>query len=74
MEEDKQLICSLLLKALQATRGASDVMALEYSYDEIYYAEFVTVHFSNRFERIVIGVTGDSGTAMIRDIMKYLGC
>ena len=31
MDEDKQKICDLLLPALQATRGGSKVVALEYN-------------------------------------------
>lgn len=69
MHENKQLICDLLLKTLQATRGASDTVSIEY-FDE---SETVIVTFESGGKR-VINVAMDSGTSMIRDIMKGLGC
>ena len=71
MHEDKQKICDLLLPALQATRNLSDLASLKYErigdYDEI-----VTATFDNGYSKR-INVSMDSGTAMIRDIMKYVG-
>ena len=73
MDEDKQKICDLLLPAVQATRGGSDVTALEYIGSEISFLEYVDVRSQNGFVRR-IDVSGDSGCGMIRDIMKNLGC
>lgn len=73
MHEDKQKICDLLLKTLQATYDASDLVALEYGYVENWDKEIVTVRFAGGGIRR-INVSMDSGTAMIRDIMKNLGC
>ena len=69
MNEDKQLICDLLLEALQATRGAADLVSLVYDGG----TETVTTVFEGGGKRI-INVAMDSGTAMIYDIMKHLGC
>ena len=46
MHEDKQRICDLLLKTLQATYDASDLVALEYAYIESEDKEIVTARFS----------------------------
>ncbi|MGP1365916.1 MAG: hypothetical protein ACTTKW_01155 [Schwartzia sp. (in: firmicutes)] len=67
--EDKQKICDLLLKTLQATDNAHDLVALTYDVK----AESVTAKFESGGKR-VINVAMDSGTAMIRDIMRNLGC
>lgn len=67
--ESKQEICTLLLKTLQATDNASDLVSLQY--DPV--KEIATAVFASGGKR-VINVAMDSGTAMIRDIMKNLGC
>ena len=67
--EDKQNICNLLLITLQATRDAHDVVSIVYDNG----SEIVTVTFESGGYRKV-NVAMDSGTAMIRDIMKNLGC
>ena len=67
--ENKYKICNLLLEALQATDNAADLISLEYEGK----AETVTATFESGGKR-VINVAMDSGTAMIRDIMKNLGC
>ena len=67
--ENKQQILDLLLKTLQATRGAYDLTSLEYDAK----TEMVTATFASGGKR-VINVAMDSGTAMIRDVMKNLGC
>ena len=72
MKENKQSICDLLLITLQATHNASDLVSLEYFKDEKE-NETVIATFESGGKR-VINVTMDSGTAMIRDIMKNLGC
>ena len=66
--EDKKTICELLCKVLQKTRGAADLVSLEF--DEI--TEIVTVKFEGGERKI--NVAADSGTAMIRDIVNHLGC
>lgn len=67
--EDKQKICDLLLKTLQATDNAHDLVSLMYDAE----AEVVTALFESGGKR-VINVAMDSGTAMIRDVMRSLGC
>ena len=67
--EDKQKICDLLLITLQATRSAADALSISYDAED----ETVTVTFLTGGKRVV-NVAMDSGTAMIRDIMKNLGC
>ncbi len=66
--ENKQLICDLLLKALQATDNARDLILLEYDAN----TEHVIAIFMGG--RRIINVNMDSGTAMIRDIVNHLGC
>ena len=64
--EDKQNICDLLGKTLQATRNHHDLVALKYEIldnDK----ELVTIQWENGFQKV--NVSMDSGTAMIRDIM-----
>lgn len=65
--EDKNKICRLLLSALQETRGLYDLTALEY----IPESETVTAVFSHKYYKEV-NVEGDSGIAMIKDIVKRL--
>lgn len=68
--ENKQLICDLLLKALQATRKFSDLKSLTYrniSPDE----EIVEAGFSNGRVRVV-NVSMDSGIALIEDIIRQV--
>ena len=69
MEENKQEICNLLAATLQATSNASDLVALTYRDED----ETVEVLFASGGKRVV-NVAMDSGTAMIRDIMRGLGC
>ena len=64
--ENKQAICDELCKTLQITRAGGDLRMLVYSTGED--GEFVTAVF-DKVSRTV-NVTADSGTAMIRDIMK----
>lgn len=65
--ENKQEICSLLLPALQATRGLWDLWKLEYVAGQ----EVVKAWFLNGTVKVV-NVRLDSGVAMIRDIMRAL--
>ncbi len=66
--EDKEEICSLLCKALQKTRGASDLLSLEFDPE----SEIVTAIFAGGNRKI--NVAYDSGTSMIRDIVNHLRC
>ena len=63
--EDKQKICDLLLATLRETRSHGDMAAL--TYDKT--AETVTISWAPGGQRVV-NVACDSGTAMIRDIMR----
>lgn len=67
MHEDKQKICDLLLPALQATRNLDDLINLQY--DAEY--ELVQATFSSGFTKAA-NVAMDSGTSMIRDIIKQI--
>lgn len=69
MSENKQQILDLLLKACQATRGASDLVSLVYDKE----TEIVTATFASGGKRRT-NVACDSGTAMIRDVMNNIGC
>lgn len=65
--ENKQYICDLLLPALQATRHLEDLIDLEYDSSR----DTVTATFAIGSTRL-IDVTGDSGTAMIKDILEHI--
>lgn len=69
MEEDKQAICDALCEALKLTRNYRDIQQLEYCKDER--KEIVSVIFSD-YTFKDINVACDSGTALIRDVMKGL--
>lgn len=71
MTENKQEICNLLLKTLQATRHFSDLVKLSYSKNEIGGREYVVAFFANGAKKATY-VTADSGAAMIRDILKRI--
>lgn len=64
--EDKQKILDLLLPALQATRNLHDIISLKY--DEK--SEIIIACFEGGEK--LINVAMDSGTSMIRDIMKHI--
>ncbi len=64
--ENKQEICNLLCKALQATRNQYDLKAL--IYDEEH--EIVTVAYSEGGN--TVNVACDSGIAMMRDILNSM--
>ncbi|RNM30674.1 hypothetical protein EDX97_07800 [Absicoccus porci] len=68
-EEDKQLICTLLLPVLRRTRNLHDLEELEYKRkgdDEI-----VIATFNNGYQKHV-NVSLDSGTAMIVDVINHI--
>lgn len=68
MHEDKNKICQLLLKTLQATDNLWNLEGLNY-YPE---KEIVIAVFENGAKRI-INIAWDSGIAMIMDIIMNLG-
>lgn len=65
--ENKQEILDLLLPALQATRNLNDLKELIYDLK----SEHVIAVFDNN-SRKRINVAGDSGTAMIQDIINNI--
>lgn len=67
--EDKQKILDLLLPTLQATRENADLKELTYKAKNN--NEIVICKFESGFE-LFVNVTMDSGTAMIRDIMRAI--
>ena len=67
MKENKQEILDLLLPALQKTRNLYDLAALEY--DPV--KELVYAKFASGFQKIA-NVAMDSGTSMIRDVIKQI--
>ena len=67
MREDKQKILDLLLPALQATRNLYNLQDLEYSEER----DLVYAKFESGYQKVV-NVAMDSGTAMIRDIVKQI--
>ena len=67
--EDKAAITRALLPVLQMTRNQADLVALEYSRDGD--MEIVTATWDNGATKSC-GVTCDSGTALIRDVMRML--
>ncbi len=66
--EDKNLICIGLTLALRTTRMFDDLDYLEYDDD----SETVLAKFKNGGMRR-IGVEGDSGYAMIKDVVNRIG-
>ena len=65
--ENKQTICDLLVPVLQATRNLHDLISLEYNkFDEEVVATFQDGYTKTAY------VAMDSGTAMIKDIIKQI--
>lgn len=67
--ENKQEICNLLLKAIQATRGGEDITALDYVNDKEVGIETVTIHYKNGYSKTQ-DVTSDTGITLIREIVS----
>ena len=67
--ENKIEICNQLCKVLQLTRGAHDLVSLDFDQE----VEVVIAVFGSGNKK-GINVAMDSGTAMIRDIVNHLGC
>ena len=68
--EDKDLICKELAKLLKLTRNQSDLKALRYEILDNG-KEIVTVEWEGGCRKVV-GVSMDSGIAMVRDILRAL--
>lgn len=66
MEEDKQLILSSLCDTLQKTRKFDNLIKIDYIKREN--IEYAILYFPNGKKHI--NITGDSGYAMIQDILK----
>ena len=64
LEEDKQAICDKLLEALQLTSNLYDLIYLKYLPN----CEKVVAHFPSGEK--TVNVAMDSGTSMIRDIIR----
>lgn len=67
--EDKAAITRVLLPVLQMTRNHADLVALEYSCDSG--MEIVTATWEGGTSQSC-NVSYDSGTALIRDVMRML--
>lgn len=65
--EDKQLICDLLLPALQQTRNLHDLVSLQYDAEH----DFVKATFASGSSKYA-NVAMDSGTSMIKDIIRQI--
>ena len=68
--EDKKEICRALLPVLQMTRNLHDLIDLEYA-DVEGWGEYVVATFEGGYKKMA-NVTMDSGTSMIRDIIKQI--
>lgn len=67
MNENKQEICKALLSVLKMTRNLYDLESLEFSPD----TEIVTATFTSGYKKYA-NVCMDSGTSMIKDILKQI--
>ena len=67
IEEDAQAICDKLLEVLQITRNLDDLVELQYRPDQ----EIVVAGFANGRTKAA-NVAGDSGIAMIMDIIRQI--
>lgn len=70
MKENKDLICKMLCEVLRKTSNQQDLKALKYEILDNN-EEIVTAEWESGGKR-QINVSMDSGTAMIRDIMKNI--
>lgn len=70
MREDKQQICDLFLKALQATAHFSDLKDLVYA-PGADGQELVIATFDGGAHKFA-NVTADSGVAVLKDILKQM--
>lgn len=72
--EDKAKIVELLLPVLQQTRAGCDITELRYEDRGLRGAETVycMMEHGSRTDKLYIDVSADSGTALIRDILKSI--
>lgn len=72
--EDKARIIEMLLPVLQQTRAGADLTDLTYSKKEEDGAETVKVRFEHggMVSSVYVDVTGDSGIAMIKDVLRRI--
>ena len=66
-DENKQEICKALVPVLRMTRNLCDLVDLDYDPD----LELVTATFDTGSTKVA-NVACDSGTAMIRDIIRQI--
>ena len=66
--EDKQKILDAFCKVLQMTRSCSDLESITYRVPDKTGSEYAVLKFQNG-DRMV-NITGDSGTAMLKDVLK----
>ena len=66
--EDKQKILDAFCKVLQMTRSCSDLVDIIYSIPDESGLEYAILVFKHG-DRMV-NITGDSGTAMLKDVLK----
>ena len=69
MAENKNEIVQDLCRLLQKTRYGDDITGMEYSEER--YGEYVYVTYNNNCQRKV-DISGDSGIAIIKDILKNI--
>ena len=71
MKENAFILCQRLLKLVQATRAGADVVDIEYfSNNHTDYAHVDITWASGHTKRV--DVTGDSGIAMIKDVLRRI--
>lgn len=72
MKENEQIILDKLCETLQLTNMYCDLVSLEYVYDEnSIYEEKVIAKFKYGGSKVV-NVSGDSGIAMIEDVLRSI--
>ena len=71
MKENTFILCQRLLKLVQATRAGADVIDIEYFSNVHTDDAHVDITWASGFTKRV-DVTGDSGIAMINDVLKHI--
>lgn len=66
--ENKELITQKLFELLKLTRDSDIYESMEYHEDE--YGETVEIRYSGGMGGHIVDVTADSGTALIRDVLR----
>lgn len=72
--EDKAKIIEMLLPVLQQTRAGGDLTDLTYSKEEEEEVETVKARYEHggMVSSVYVDVTGDSGIAMIKDVLRRI--